>query len=93
MSRVVDWSYRSGYIAKHGVTVAEANEALADPRAVTYSPDPASLSGVSDRTIGFSAGANAILTVITVTEDGAVYGVNCWRSNPRDQARYREEDP
>ncbi|MEJ4099142.1 transposase [Corynebacterium mastitidis] len=90
---MVDWSYRSDYIAKHGVTVTEANEALADPRAVTYSPDPASLSGASDRTIGLSASANAILTVITVTEDGTVYGVNCWRSNPRDQARYREDNP
>ena len=37
---VVDWSQRGEYVAKHGITVEQANEALADPDAVTIVPDP-----------------------------------------------------
>ncbi len=50
---VVDWSQRGEYVAKHGITVEQANEALADPDAVTIVPDPASITGRGVRTIGF----------------------------------------
>jgi uncharacterized DUF497 family protein len=34
----VDWSKRGDYIAKHGVTAAQASEALTDPDAVVFNP-------------------------------------------------------
>lgn len=86
------WEYRKGYIAKHGTTPNQADEALADPYAVTLTPDPTSKSGVSTRTIGYSSTAGCLLTVITVTSDGVVYGANCWKSNTRDQRIYQEKN-
>lgn len=89
----VDWSERSEYIwAKHHVTVEQANEALADPDRVVLDPDPASRSGVSVRTIGNSPSRAELLTVLTVEEDGVVYGLNAWESNPVDRRRYRERN-
>lgn len=35
----VDWGKRGDYIAKHGVTAAQASEALTDPDAVVFDPD------------------------------------------------------
>lgn len=32
---MVDWSYRSNYINKHGVSSEEADEAISDPARVT----------------------------------------------------------
>lgn len=90
----VDWNERSEYIwAKHQVTVEQANEALADPARLMLTPDPASRSGVSSRTIGYSPDRAALVTVITVEEDGTVYGINAWESNQTDQRRYRERTP
>ena len=87
----VDWTHRGEYMStRHGVTVAQAMQALADPDAVTYDPDPASRSGASVRVIGYSADAQAVLTVILVRHDGRVYGSNGWRSNQRDLRTYRE---
>jgi len=45
------------------------------------------------RTIGYSPLAGCLITVITVTEGDAIYGVNGWRSNETDVRRYREEQP
>lgn len=82
---------RGDYIAdKRGLRPAWADEALDDPDAVELNPDPSSKSGRSARTIGWSASAQQLLTVITVVDEGTLYGVNCWRSNPRDQRIYRE---
>lgn len=36
----VDWGKRGEYIAKHDMTVAEANEALADPDGIIYGVNP-----------------------------------------------------
>jgi hypothetical protein len=89
----VDWSKRAEYIfAKHQTTVDQANEALADPDRVVLDPDPASHSGVSVRTIGYSPSRAALITVITVEEDGTVFGLNAWPSSPRDQRIYQERN-
>ena len=89
-----DWSYRDTYIReRHGVEVSWANEALGDPDALQIAPDPASKSGRSVRTIGYSPAADYLITIITVTEAGTVYGVNAWPSNATDSRRYREEPP
>jgi uncharacterized DUF497 family protein len=87
----VDWSMRGEYIvAKHDVTPAQADEALADEQAVVFDPDYNSKSGEGVRTIGESPGLGAILTVITVEDDGTVYGVNAWKANARDRRYYQE---
>jgi uncharacterized DUF497 family protein len=85
---MVDWSHRGDYIAKHGVSQAEANEAIADPDRVMLSPDPASKSGRGVRIIGYSITAQVVLTVIVLDDEGATVGVNAWKANEKDQQRY-----
>jgi hypothetical protein len=90
---VVDWSERAEYIfAKHQTTADQANEALTDPDRVVLDPDPASRSGVSIRTNGYSPSHAALVTILTVEEDGVMYGLNAWASNPTDQRRYWERN-
>ncbi len=90
----VDWSYRGDYMReRHGIEVEWTDEALEDPDAVRIDPDPASRSGRSVRTIGYSTKAGGLVTVITVEEAGITYGVNGWKSNEIDIRRYREERP
>ncbi|WNG80177.1 transposase [Mycobacterium sp. ITM-2016-00316] len=88
----INWSKRGWYIAKHYVSVAQANEALADPERVVFIPDYNSTSGESNRTIGYSPSAGAILTVITVFshEDDVTYGANAWKANARDRRYYEQ---
>jgi hypothetical protein len=78
---------------RQGVTVEQADEALADPDALVFDPDYASQSGRSVRTIGWSSSAGRLLTVITVTEDDVAYGVNGWPANDIDARHYRDADP
>jgi len=85
----VDWSHRADYMAvRHGVSANMADEALADPNALVFDPDYASQSGRSARTIGWSPSAGRLLTVITVADEGMVYGVNGWPANDVDTRRY-----
>ncbi len=89
----IDWSHRGDYMAtRHGVTLEQANEALVDPDALVFDPDYASQSGRSVRTIGWSPSAGRLLTVITVAEDGVVYGVNGWPANDVDTRRYEGDE-
>lgn len=89
----VDWSHRAEYIwVKHGVTADQADEALADPDRVVIDPDYNSRSGASVRTIGYAPSRAALMSVITVEEDGAVFGINAWKSNEKDQGIYRERN-
>ncbi|HEY9314598.1 transposase [Williamsia sp.] len=91
MGGSVDWSHGWEHmLERHEITVRMATEALTDPGAVILSPDPASTSGASDRTIGYSNIARSILVVITVTEEGATHGINGWRANSTSQRIYRE---
>jgi hypothetical protein len=90
----VDWSFRAEYMhERHGIEVESANEALGDPDALRIDPDPASRSGRSVRTIGFSTKAGCLVTVITVEEAGVTYGANGCKSNEIDIGRYGEERP
>ncbi|PUB30304.1 hypothetical protein C8K30_102686 [Promicromonospora sp. AC04] len=101
MSEVPDWKHRADYIRTRstrkgsaGETNIEpewADEAFIDPHAVTFSPDPASKSGSSDRTIGWSETAGFLITVITVLEGTKVWGANAWRSNDVDQRHYEND--
>lgn len=90
----VDWSHRAEYMHhRHGTTATQANEALADPDAEVFDPDYASKSARSVRTIGWSATANRLLVVITLAEDGVVYGLNGWPANAVDTRHYKGEGP
>ncbi|MBP2368417.1 hypothetical protein [Pseudonocardia parietis] len=94
MSEEVDWSHRGEYMQqRHGITPAAAGEALSDPDRVVLTPDPSSKSGRGTRTVGYSPTAASLVTVILVEDDGAIYGVNGWRSNSTDHRRYREGAP
>jgi hypothetical protein len=85
-----NWLYRGEYMSmRHGVTPDEANQALCDPERVIVEPDPSSLSGRAARVIGCTA-TERLLTVITLEEEGVVWGVNGWDANPTDQRRYIE---
>lgn len=104
MQRDVDWVYRGTYIAtrssrKQGdfdVLPTWADEAVNDPEAVWFDPDPASKSGESIRVIGYSTGAARILVVILVPKEagefGEFWGVNAWAANRSHQLKYREEE-
>ena len=89
----VDWSKRGDYIAKHGVTPEQANEALDDANAIIFSPDYNTKTGDQIRTLGYSPSARDVLTVITLDRDTVVWGVNAWRSNSRDRRYYRQGGP
>lgn len=100
MPGTVDWSKRAGYIRdRHQVEPAWADEAVTDPEACWLDPDPASVSALSVRVIGFSGSAEVILTVILLPGDaepdelanGDWWGVNAWLANERDQPLYREK--
>ncbi|BBZ00803.1 hypothetical protein MCHIJ_02400 [Mycolicibacterium chitae] len=88
----VDWSKRGEYIAKRRMTPAIADEALTDPARLVQDPDPASKSGVSVRTIGYSPSFGALVTVITVEEAGTVFGINAWPSNDTDSRKYERQE-
>jgi hypothetical protein len=77
-------------LASHGVTVAEAEEALGDVECVAQIPDPASRSGKSDRYIGWSASRGELLVVIVVHDSGVLYGGNAWPANATAQRIYNE---
>lgn len=89
---VVDWSKRGEYIAKRGMTPTIANEALTDPNRLVQVPDPASKSGASDRTIGYSHTYGGLVTVITVDDDGTVFGINAWPSSTTDIRKYQRQE-
>ena len=88
----VDWSVRGSYMQeRHGITPAEADEALQDQFQVILIPDPASTSGRGIRVIGWAESTGRLVTVIVLEDTGTVYGVNGWPANPTDQNRYNTE--
>lgn len=89
----VDWSKRGDYIAKHGITPEQADEALNDANAVIFDPDYNTKSGRQVRTLGYSPSAQAVLSVITLDKGDVVWGVNAWQSNSRDRRYYRQGGP
>jgi len=79
---------RDEHLARHGVTIAQAEEALADPDRVVFIPDYKSKSGRSIRTIGFSSSFGDVLAVFTVQFEGDVYGLTAFRADKRDRGHY-----
>lgn len=72
---------RHEHLARHEVTVEQAEEALNDPERVTLDPDPASHNGRGIRVIGYSPTAGAVLCVLTVVHEGTLYGSTAFRAN------------
>lgn len=70
------------------IAPAWANEAYADEARVVFDPDYASKTGRSVRTIGYSPTAGFVITVITVMDDGHLWGVNAWKANEKDIRAY-----
>jgi hypothetical protein len=87
----VDWSDRGAYMqARHGISAAVADDALADPNRVVIEPDYASVTGRSVRVIGYSTLAGAVVTVIVLSDGVVDYGVNGWLANDKDRRIYLE---
>jgi uncharacterized DUF497 family protein len=82
---------KDAHLARHGVTVEQADEALSDAGRVVLDPDPAATPGGRGvRTVGYSRSAGAVLCVITVTEKGITYGATAFKANTTYQGIYRE---
>lgn len=91
MFESVDWSLRGPHMERrHGVSVAEADDALCDSNRVVISPDYNSVSGRSSRVIGYSRITGSIVTVIVLRDGGIDYGVNGWLANAKDRRIYLE---
>lgn len=90
----VDWTHGAEHmLTGYHVSVAEADEALADVDAQLFDPDPKSTSGRSARLLGYSRTAGAVLVVILVRRGdrhGAWWGANGWRANSTDRRTYRD---
>ena len=90
----MEWEHGEVHMANvHKVSVAEANEALADVDAQLFDPDPKSTSSASARLLGYSGTAETVLVVILVHREdrpGAWWGANGWRANSTDRRTYRE---
>jgi len=92
MKNTPDWAFRAAYMwENHKVSVEVANEAFADSEALHLEPDPASKSGESNRTIGYSPTANAVIVVITVPDGENLWGANGWRANSTEIRKYWSE--
>ena len=79
-------------LEKHQVTVSEAGEAIADPDALWFDPDPRSNSGISVRVIGYSHTRQEVLAVILVHNDehDGYYGATAHAANNREIRAYNE---
>ena len=78
----IEWDTdREAHLARHHVTIAQANEALTDPNRVVINPDYASISGRGIRTIGYSASFGGLLSVMTwIDQHGVERGTTAFRA-------------
>ncbi|WP_461143057.1 hypothetical protein [Salinifilum aidingensis] len=60
-------------------------EAAADPDRLVFAPDPRSRVGYT-RVVGFSPGADCVLTIIVDPEDDS--GVTAWKTRGRELREY-----
>lgn len=90
----IEWDTdREEHLARHKVTIAQAEEALADPDAVRLVPDPASMSGVGIRTVGYSASFGDLLSVLSyVDSEGVEHGTTAFRARGKFRRNYTERE-
>lgn len=88
----ITWSEdREEHLARHGVNIRQAEEALNDPDAVIINPDYASKSGLGIRTIGYSRSYGDLLSVLTwVDSQGVTNGATAFRAKGKDRRYYEE---
>lgn len=90
----VDWKPGEAHMREHHsyMTAEIANEALRDPDALMFNPDPRSDSGVSVRVIGYSSTLDDVLAIIVVPNDDGDgwYGATGHRANGREKRLYSE---
>lgn len=83
-------SDRAEHLARHGVTISQAEEAFYDLDAVVFNPDYAAQTGRGFRAIGYSASFGDLLTVIAVPYQGATYGATAYPAGRRDRRHYNQ---
>ncbi len=95
---VPDWSKRIDHIKRSIRYSGEtdifpewANEAYLDENAVVFDPDYASISGRGIRTVGFSKSAGFHITVITIIDNGHLWGASAWKANEIDIKYYEDK--
>lgn len=90
----VDWTHGAEHMwSRHRVSVAQANEALADADALLFDPDPKSESGLSARVLGYAPSIAAVLVVILVhraDRPNAWWGATGWRAGSADRRTYQK---
>jgi len=94
-----DWSHFVGHADNRSgrhpndidIPINWAFEAWHDENAAVIDPDYNSRSGQSLRLIGWSPGAEFLITVIAVRFEGRLFAASAWRSNRKDQQLYNRE--
>jgi uncharacterized DUF497 family protein len=88
----INWtSDKADHLARHGVTVAQANEAFYEPDAVVINPDYASQSGLGIRTVGFSVSFGDLISVLTWRDSaGQQQGATAFPARAKDRRYYEE---
>jgi hypothetical protein len=90
----VDWSRCEAHIwERHRLLADWAIEALADPLAIVWDPDPASTSGQSIRVVGQSVGAGCLLVVVLVRTGDRLVAASAWRANATYRRHYLQGRP
>lgn len=90
LDMAITWSEdRDEHLARHGVTIEQANEAVAHEDALTINPDYNSISGLGIRTIGYSASYGDLISVLSyIDNDGVQQGTTAFRANRKDRRYY-----
>lgn len=84
---------RGEHLARHGVTTAQADEAVAHKDALVIEPDYGSASGRGIRTIGYSVSFGDLLSVLSYIDNhGIEQGSTAFRANRRDRRLYFEQE-
>jgi len=65
-------------------------EAVQDPEALWFEPDPKSSSGLGIRIIGYSVLAGFVVTVIAYRDGGQLRGATAYKANGSDLRAYRK---
>ncbi|AXH67087.1 hypothetical protein SEA_THYATIRA_89 [Mycobacterium phage Thyatira] len=88
---MAEWAEdRAEHLARHKVTIEQAEEALNDPNRRTLDPDPAAKGGAGVRVVGYSPTAGCVLCVIVVPYHGEVWGATAFPANKIYQRKYKE---
>jgi hypothetical protein len=80
----------SRYPGAVDIEPAWTTEAMDDPEALWFEPDPKSDSGLGIRIIGYSVSARLVVTVIAYREARRLRGATAWKAGGSDLRAYRK---